>query len=758
MNKRINTSLIIFTLFFALYIYSACRLNPSYADSDELITVGNLLGVAHPSGYPLQILLVKLFSLLPISGSVAFKANILSGFLNSLALVFIYRICRHLLEIELKVEERISKTASIGAISILGVSTLFWLYSSVCEVFALNNLLISLTILFALKWRSDFLKGKDNNKWYFATTVFLGLGLSHLQTFVLIFPGILLIFLLTVFKFEKGKISFRDERNKSIGSIFKEIIRFRREDIKGKNSWFFKKVVTAIIVFLVSYFGTNLLLFWLNSRQVDISWYFPNTLEGWQHQLLRKVYSVDSFKNKAVFSAYINDFDLGKYFYAFPRYWGFLIEHFSVLGVLIGALGVVWLFRKSKEILYILLSLFVFSGIIFALHMGIPNSSEAGLYYNSKVGLMHRQYLQGEVIWSFLIGIGLASSYEIFLKYLKNNQKALGLLVGLVGLLFLINFGGNYSTGVQKDTSSGRDYAHKVLDSVDDGSVIICTADFPCLSLIYAQQIEKYKPGVTVLTRNRFLMEYFLKRNPDYIGYAYGEAVTYMGDLVSWNVSKRPTYLTDATAEDLKYLGVNEGIFYLIPHNYVFKVTREIPEIIKESDYSLTEEVISKYNVKKNYWQSGLRDYFAYIHITLAKLYNYLGDKEKANENEMLSSRLHPGNKESEELKLAIAMNTNFGAYKTQNTAMSSNKLLEISKEFKDKGNKMMAIQTARYAVLADPLNKEARINLALILEELGGIEFALEEYRNVLKYFSQDSEANKQVQRLNSGVESNLK
>ena len=50
----------------------------AFDDWGELQTVPHVLGVAHPTGYPVYILSAWLFELLPI-GSVAFRANMFSA-------------------------------------------------------------------------------------------------------------------------------------------------------------------------------------------------------------------------------------------------------------------------------------------------------------------------------------------------------------------------------------------------------------------------------------------------------------------------------------------------------------------------------------------------------------------------------------------------------------------------------------------------------------------------------------------------------
>jgi len=80
-------TLICATLVFlvSLLVYSR-TLAPTVTlvDSGELIVAARFLGVAHPPGFPLYLILAHLFSLIPI-GSIAFRINFASAFFAALA-------------------------------------------------------------------------------------------------------------------------------------------------------------------------------------------------------------------------------------------------------------------------------------------------------------------------------------------------------------------------------------------------------------------------------------------------------------------------------------------------------------------------------------------------------------------------------------------------------------------------------------------------------------------------------------------------
>ena len=130
--------LIVFLCAFALYVRT---LAPSVAelfdDSLEFQLVGYKLAIAHPTGYPLYTLLLKLFTLLPV-GEIAYRANLSSAVLGALAVALVYRIA-------LKLTGAVAP--SLAAAAALAVSPVFWSQAVITEVYALNAVLIAAAML-----------------------------------------------------------------------------------------------------------------------------------------------------------------------------------------------------------------------------------------------------------------------------------------------------------------------------------------------------------------------------------------------------------------------------------------------------------------------------------------------------------------------------------------------------------------------------------------------------------------------------------
>ncbi|MEA3342375.1 MAG: DUF2723 domain-containing protein, partial [Chloroflexota bacterium] len=167
---------------FALYVRT---LLPSLgqADTFEFQVIIPRLGVAHPTGYPLYILLGKLFTLLPL-GNVAWRVNVASAVFATAAVLVVYAILLRLNSHRLP--------AFLAALA-FAFSAAFWSQAIVAEVYALHNLLTAVILWLLLNplSHSPTPALPPARRWQ---VIFLLIGLSltnHLTT-ALLLPAVAL--------------------------------------------------------------------------------------------------------------------------------------------------------------------------------------------------------------------------------------------------------------------------------------------------------------------------------------------------------------------------------------------------------------------------------------------------------------------------------------------------------------------------------------------------------------------------------------
>jgi 4-amino-4-deoxy-L-arabinose transferase-like glycosyltransferase len=150
-------------------------------DSAELSTAASTLGVPHPPGYPLYILIGKAFSLIPL-GDVGYRMNLMSAVFGGLTLVAVYFIVLHLTG---------NRIASLVAAWVLGFSYHFWADAVVAEVYTLDAFLTAVMTLMLLRWSAS-----GSTITFCLAFLAFGLGLATRTTILLCLPAVAIYVLL----------------------------------------------------------------------------------------------------------------------------------------------------------------------------------------------------------------------------------------------------------------------------------------------------------------------------------------------------------------------------------------------------------------------------------------------------------------------------------------------------------------------------------------------------------------------------------
>lgn len=183
--KRID-SLTAFGLFIASFALYARTLAPSllFGDSAEFQTIAYTLGIGHPTGYPVYILLAKIFTFLPVN-NVAYRVNLFSAFCAALAIGLVYIILRKLGAWIIP--------AIYGSLA-LALVPLFWKHASIAEIYAPSAACLAFILLAVLQWKET-----NNPRWLFIGGLFGGLSLGIHTTVALAAPAILIYMGLSFF-------------------------------------------------------------------------------------------------------------------------------------------------------------------------------------------------------------------------------------------------------------------------------------------------------------------------------------------------------------------------------------------------------------------------------------------------------------------------------------------------------------------------------------------------------------------------------
>jgi len=161
------------SFFVPLAVYVA-TLAPSlnFEDPAEFAVGSAVLGVDHPSGYPLQTLTCHLFTYIP-AGEVAWRINLASAVAGAAAAAFLFLLTWELLA-GVVADPRLRAAASWAAGGLFAFSRTFWPQAVITEVYALQAALFAATLWCAARCR----RGGDP-RWFYATAFAAALAAAN---------------------------------------------------------------------------------------------------------------------------------------------------------------------------------------------------------------------------------------------------------------------------------------------------------------------------------------------------------------------------------------------------------------------------------------------------------------------------------------------------------------------------------------------------------------------------------------------------
>jgi hypothetical protein len=172
----------------AILVFLACLIlylptvSPSVVlgDGGEAQMLSAVLGVSHPTGYPLSMLLGWLAGHLPLGGDFAFRVTLLSTTATAAAMALLFLTVRELGG---------ARAPALAAALLACAAPRVWMHASAAEVYALSSFFGILGIWLLLRWES----GKTP-LWVVALA--FGFGLTHHISLRLFAPAVLVYLLL----------------------------------------------------------------------------------------------------------------------------------------------------------------------------------------------------------------------------------------------------------------------------------------------------------------------------------------------------------------------------------------------------------------------------------------------------------------------------------------------------------------------------------------------------------------------------------
>lgn len=186
---------VVFIVSLLLYVATMCR-TVFWWDTGELAANAHVLGIPHRPGFPLYVLIGRVFSLSPF-GDIFYRVNFLSAVSASAALGILAYVSYSLLALLWRTTRwwETALPVSVALTAIAGTYTL-WMQAARAEVYAPTLLMWAFMI--AILWGAEVASRQgrpDTGRWLIAAGFVAGLGMGlHNATFAAGLPAAFLFF------------------------------------------------------------------------------------------------------------------------------------------------------------------------------------------------------------------------------------------------------------------------------------------------------------------------------------------------------------------------------------------------------------------------------------------------------------------------------------------------------------------------------------------------------------------------------------
>ncbi|MDE2872625.1 MAG: DUF2723 domain-containing protein [Gemmatimonadota bacterium] len=499
----------------------AVTLAPTTAfwDTSEYIATAHILGIPHPPGNPLFVVLARTWDiLLGVFGlSTAVKINLLSAFMGALSHGLWFLVVHHILR-HFSTDRRFRLFGAFAAVLVSATAFTVWNQSNVNEkVYTVSLLTIALLSWLAFRWQERLGRSGDDNLLILMVFVLaLSVG-NHLMAFlaapalflfvVYVHPRCLLNHRLYLFgipavvlglsihlflPIRSGLGPVINEAQptcQNIGEAVASVVTYGNagcEDLSGalKRKQYEKPPVSE--------------------RQAPLASQVGNWLQYFDWQWARSLSPTDSTFGSA----------------RIPL---------TALFIGLGILGILEHYRRDRASWVYFLSLFAVlsAGLVYYLNfkygysMPLPEGEElrrAMQEANADTSrdlaeVRERDYffVVGFSVWGLLAGIGITSLWDRATRKSGRSLAATSPVLALALVPLVLNF----SWASRRGDYAARDWAHNLLMSVEPYGILFTNGDNDTFPLWYLQEVEGIRRDVTVAVTSYLNTDWYVKQLRD---------------------------------------------------------------------------------------------------------------------------------------------------------------------------------------------------------------------------------------------------
>ncbi len=469
-------------------------------DSAELATGVYTQGVIHPPGYPLYLLIGKLFTLLPIR-DVAYRLNLMSAFFASITIVTLYWVIVNIIE---------NRFAAWVSAFLFAISNYFWQMALIAEVYTPFTAFLAADLLLVSLWRKTGLK-----KYLLVFSLIYGLTLTIHTSGILFAPAFAWLILKT----------------------------------PHWKKWYWSLISMMFVLFLAGLTPYVYLSFRASaSPAIDYSRSYSGvdltTLSGLWWMISGKAYSMFAF-----------DYTWREIPNEWLRFSGHLWRNYLGIGVILGAIGLGWLWRKAPA--WTIGLLLIFTANVF-------------FYVNYRVMDKDTMFLPSYMVWAIFVAAGVTATYNFsgrrfnqpqLERWLRGMARALPIVFIVLGLSL------NWRWVDMSKEDGYALFAEEMLAGAAPNSLVIAPWS-SAVALEYYQVVEGQRPDLLIINRSRYSVARYYELWRQDLSY---EKI--MEIISSEEVDFINGYIQQKTIYAVEYDPILANEFEYLPEGSVFKLT-----------------------------------------------------------------------------------------------------------------------------------------------------------------------------------------
>ncbi|MCG8608118.1 DUF2723 domain-containing protein, partial [bacterium] len=549
-HKKINGILAGATFVIGLITYLiTVAPTTSYWDCGEFITASYILGVPHPPGAPLYILIGRAFTMVPFVEDIGLRVNIISVIVSAFTVMFTYliivRFMREWRGIPNSLEEKLIIYTS-GVIGALGFafSDSFWFNAVEAEVYAVSMFFTAIVVWLILMWaeRADDTRS-DKILLLIAYLIGLATGVHLLN--ILALPTVALIIYFRKSEYQLKTLLLTAAASAlGFAMIYPGIV-------KGipyvmSKSFLALAFIAVILLFGIYYAIQNrkrvLSLILMSIMLVAIGYSTYTAL--YIRSGLKPAINENNPDVPARFVSYLNreqygdiplterraplwEYQIKK---MYIRYFGwqfigkgntlgsdnYIVETLSTRGLmalpfLIGLIGMFHHFNRDWKRALSTLTLFIMTGIAIALYLNQEDPQPRERDY---------AYVGSFFAFALWVGMGAGALLELVLNSIRTSQllRKIGVVATLLLLCIAVPYN-LFSFNFESHNRSGNyvawDYSYNILQTCEPDAIIFTNGDNDTFPLWYLQYVHGIRPDVRIVNLSLLNTPWYIKQLRD---------------------------------------------------------------------------------------------------------------------------------------------------------------------------------------------------------------------------------------------------